>query len=453
MLVAIQIALTVSQREDAKVRTLLDSAEQYDDRKTAVHAVLVHSVHDRQVRRLLIDSFRLKPEASITLYDVLKARMDRLAQSITGDDESLTASSAGPDEGEQQEIDSATTVLESILSLNQTFDTFEQDELATDLMDVVAQTTLNWDRLCGLILLAAERLWRDHFVQYRTEQEARQDWKSRKPTAQESGRRFHLTLLTQQAHSLMLLWLESSLYRLRAVSNSQARKGVPMDRPSIGSDVQAEIKNYLDTLDGWDQELHALTGVWYFRKQFGDGQRLRVLSAEFGPSKVDAREKGWAPAAPDAHDALRYAYFDVLRKESIRSHKPFAAVGYSALWFTTGYGTRPMRFTITALAAIIVAALTFFLNDFFNPGITNTSAHFCKEANVQVGNWSDVPATVVHYLYLAITNLSSLGSDSQIARYCGGTSTQIILALSAITGYFFLAVLASLFFQLLTERD
>ena len=123
---------------------------------------------------------------------------------------------------------------------------------------------------------------------------------------------------------------------------------------------------------------------------------------------------------------------------------------------TTGFGTRPRRFVVTALCVIGGYWLLFFVNDFFNPGIPAVlSGHyFCPaDGSINQPGYIAIPKLIIKYLYLAVTNLSSLGSDSTLAQFCNSSFARVILTSSAVVGYFLLAMLAALLFQIITERD
>ncbi|HEV7127139.1 MAG TPA: hypothetical protein VGN32_06835, partial [Ktedonobacterales bacterium] len=119
---------------------------------------------------------------------------------------------------------------------------------------------------------------------------------------------------------------------------------------------------------------------------------------------------------------------------------------------TTGCGTRPIYFLRTALVLWLVDAALFFANDYFNPGLV-ASAHFCAQSQPHIQRWTNALATLLHYLYLAITTLTSLGSDSSLAAYCGGTFAQALLSLSTVCGYFMLGLLSALLYTQLTQRN
>jgi hypothetical protein len=115
--------------------------------------------------------------------------------------------------------------------------------------------------------------------------------------------------------------------------------------------------------------------------------------------------------------------------------------------WTTGYGTKPGRFVRTALAVIVAFAVLFFANDYFNPGL-RTNARFCPGVNLSSTPWWEI---VIRYLYITVTNLTSLGSNAALAQYCGGAVTEVLLVAASLTGYFFLATLGALLYQQIRE--
>ena len=252
----------------------------------------------------------------------------------------------------------------------------------------------------------------------------------------------------------MLLRLQASLYGYRTsgnVAGDQLEAGKSSKvNPTRGA-IRQKVREYMSDIGGWDRELaHATAGAHYFHAGFLDSQRFRTLAKDMGA--YQETEIGWKAQASDARTEMRYQWFESLRRERMRSHKYLAAAGYWLLKVTTGYGTEPAAFIRFAVVTVIGFALAFLVNDALNPGI-GTGQYFCSNAQFDVSGWQGAVNEVVHYLYLAVTNLSSLGSNSQLASYCGGLSTRMLLIISSLTGYFLLAMLAALFYQLLTSRD
>jgi hypothetical protein len=313
-----------------------------------------------------------------------------------------------------------------------------------------------WEGLARTTRAAAERLWRDDFLRDETNRISRQRLSDKGGTHDEQERAQaqiqHLELLCEQSHLLMLLWIESSFYRIRAMSNVRARGAVQGARrraDSVQGQLSKFIKEYARTLEGWGRELRGVTRLRLFGTQFGDAQRLKTLSKEFGPAKVRAEEAGWVALASDAETELRYQFFNVRLRERRRSGHYVSAVTDSINKATTGFGTKPRRFLITVCSTILAFASLFFLNDLFNPGIASPT-HFCRGSNITGMQWYDI---IFKYLYVAVTNLTALGSNSSVTGYCGGNSVEVLLVLGSLMGYFLLATLAALFFQQLTTSE
>jgi len=267
-----------------------------------------------------------------------------------------------------------------------------------------------------------------------------------------SGEYLALQLTCNVAKLLLVLWLDAKLYQYRADANRRSielqpnqRQGARATRKAIGAAIQEPIANYKNILHAWNSELRAVTGSSLFIQRYADSQRFRTLGKEFVTSS-SVNEAGWAAQSSEAYEEIRYQLFEELRRGSFFPVSLF----YNFLRLSTGYGMKPVRFVWTAITTILTFTLLFFANDFFNPGI-GSDAHFCSGATTSVTNWYDPFLIAFRYLYVAVTNLTTLGSNPQIASYCGGTSTQVLLIVATLTGYFLLALLAALFFKLLTE--
>ena len=116
---------------------------------------------------------------------------------------------------------------------------------------------------------------------------------------------------------------------------------------------------------------------------------------------------------------------------------------------TTGFGKRPARLVGTGIATVVVFSVSFFLNDWVQSD-AKTGLHFCPASGSASLTWWEV---IVKYLYVGISNLSSLGSDSSVAQICDTTILKVLLIGSSIFGYFLLGMLAALVIQVITERD
>jgi hypothetical protein len=311
-----------------------------------------------------------------------------------------------------------------------------------------------WDALAGDIFIASERLWRDMFLSA----DFKEQTDIRKTLRKDQILKDLETRVTQ-SRTLLLIWLEVSLYYTRAISDATGRQIISR-RDSRDHSMRAEarklVEDYFEKLKEWDQDLRPYTGKPMFVSGPGDAIQLRRLSREFSPAQLEIGEDGWGLQADDARTELRYQAMEEHRRGRWRTGHPFAALIYAILGITTGYGTRPRRFVITVALMIAAAGLAFFLNDLFNPGITTvytTGRIACQEMPIKVTSVADVVALVLHYLYVSVTNLTTLGSNSTIAPMCGGPSTQLLLTTVSILGYFLLALLAALFFQMLSQND
>ncbi|HEV2237772.1 MAG TPA: hypothetical protein VGR57_14025, partial [Ktedonobacterales bacterium] len=242
-------------------------------------------------------------------------------------------------------------------------------------------------------------------------------------------------------------------YNIRSGSNFAGRTttaGSARGENPTRKQIRDIVQQYRKTLKGWDDELRALTGQRFFRIGSLDSQVYRIFVKKFGTFADE--ELGWDAQAADARSELRYQLFEEIRRERLRSRRFAAASAFWGLKKTSGYGTQPHLFIRSGLTILGLFTGLFFLNDYLNPGI-GSSKHFCTVVTVQFTNWYDWPLNLARYLYVAVTNLSSLGSNSDVAHLCPGTFTQVLLIASALTGYFLLAMLAALFFRLLTESE
>jgi len=348
----------------------------------------------------------------------------------------------------------------------------KQSQSAHSQLSEVMHIMRTWISLANDILYASECLWLGLLLPYTSEQQSRQELRQDSrwlrfgsQSDDEPPDLGALRVATRMSQQLMSLWLEASLYRMRAFSNSTTTATLlPVD----GKDnpTRATIQKlfvgkdgYLKTIRTWDIDLNRVSGHLFYKYGPSAIPQFKSILQEFGPQSVGEYDEGWAAQAADAEDELRYQLREEIRREKGHAWRFLPWLGYTALKWTTGYGTRPANFLRTTAYVIPGFALLFFLNDFLNPGPLAVvhGAVFCPESRVSVAHWYDwfvvVAQLVVKYLYLAVTNLSSLGSDGKLASYCGGVATQALLICAALTGYFLLALLASLFFKLLSETN
>jgi hypothetical protein len=378
------------------------------------YRALLAEFNDEQVRDLIQANTNNDPDAREDLYNLLDQRYSSLVE-----EQSKAQASA----------------LSSMTELNLAF-----------------QFDGKWSILARITELSAELLWLGVFSEYKDKTQARDDMHYREH-GHDSPSAEVLRQVVVKSGQLVWLSLEASLNRMRSLSNRMARQ---IQRTAAGDrtrkTIATEVRKYLARTRAWDKVLHDLSGTHYFQTGFSDAQRLKVLSKRFGQDSLTDQDIGWVAQARDAETELRFQYRDELRRENLRAGQRLVALGYWLQKVTAGYGTKPWLFVRTGGIAILLFTLLFFLNDLWNPGIA-TGRYFCATAGFQGDSWQAIVREVVHYAYLAVTNLSSLGSNAQVAAYCGGLSTQILLIFAALTGYFLLGLLASLFFQLLTEKD
>jgi hypothetical protein len=299
-----------------------------------------------------------------------------------------------------------------------------------------------WDRLVANIGGAAERLWRDVFLQYG----------SKVPDVKGSKAPGALVNAVKYSHRLMLLRLEARLYRERSYYNSHGRELVATG--SIRVQIREMVGSYRAAIKAWSAELAEGTGDTYFQERGLESQQLRRLIQQF--SNLDQHELGWASQASEVEAELRYQTREEVRREMSATGHPGAALFMTVLRVTTGYGTRPLNFVRTALELWLGAALAFFLNDAIVARVYPIGKA-CAVSQPHIQQWSDwigvIGSGLARYLYISATTLTTLGADTGLAAYsCGGVSTELILVLSTISGYFMLGLLAALLYAQLTQR-
>ncbi len=313
-----------------------------------------------------------------------------------------------------------------------------------------------WFNLAEAILVAAERLWRDVFLTDATDKAVKSRfhaaWGHKDEQENVDAEVGSFSTICQQSHTLMHLWLQAMLFYVRAMQN--VRSGDMILRPrkrkhKIEGRLEEVTRRYLKTLADWEDDIQKITGLRFFGLQYGDVQWFRALSKEFGPTSVHVEETGWITLAADARTELRYQFFKARMRENRKTHHYLTAAIQWLFGITTGFGTRPRRFLATAFILISTYFFLFLANDWLqmNP---RTGGHFCAASGSAALDWWHL---LIKYLYLAVTNMSSLGSDNSVAQFCGTTFSQALLTSSAIVGYFLLAMLAALLFQIITERD
>lgn len=416
----IDIAVPPILRRDPTIRGMMSDVKSgKPGALDELYKRLLDDIPDSEVQQMLSDNRAGMPDAKIRLRIYLEQRISRLANQYLHPvrDSALTSA----EEYERAKFDATET----------------------------------WAKQIEVVRRTAERLWRDDFLADTSVDEAgRRRGRVLRFWSRSTPDRSALEQVTFCSWLLMLLHVETALYSMRSNSNYQSREGVQTRRErwwrgqSTRQEVAQVVTAYQRRLRRWDWELFWVTGRRFFRRQLGDSQRLRALSKEFGPDGLDVHaEAGWVTQATEASNELRYRSLDVHRSESLRAGHPFVALWSLIQKSTTGYGTKPSRFVRTALIVIATFGLLFFANDYFNPGL-RTDARFCPAVNFSHTPFWEI---VVHYLYITVTNLVSLGSDVALAQFCGGMVTELLLVAASLTGYFFLATLAALFYQQIRE--
>jgi hypothetical protein len=291
-----------------------------------------------------------------------------------------------------------------------------------------------WADLVNNIGGAAERLWRDQYLP-RTSQ---QPLKNAAPVIRRSD-------------LLMLLWLEANFYKERCYYNQQGR--ILQAGQSIRGQLREKVTKYRDLIKQWDDELAGATRRGPFLTKSNRKlqlQQLRRLIRQF--SNLDANELGWASQVSDVEAELRYQTREETRREMQATGHWLAALGLLILKVTTGYGTRPLRFLYTAIVVWLASSAAFFVNDLLILW-NDPSGAACPSGHLQVHQWTDVLTMLVQYLYISATTLATMGSNSTLASYCNGASTQVVLVLTVFLGYFMLGLLGALLYTQLTQRD
>lgn len=310
-----------------------------------------------------------------------------------------------------------------------------------------------WNKLANSILGSAERMWRDLFLDPKNPPHERT-----------------LLSIAHVSQQLMLLWLEVALYQDRAYGNyagrvleSEQSEQDADDRrrgreQSTRTGIRKHVVAYHEAIKKWEDELTKCMrkpkSGSYFRSHQLESQQFRRLIPQFSTAK--SNELGWTAQATDARAELRYQLRDELRREYRAGGHPFAAFGMYILKITTGYGTRPAFFFRTVGIVFLVDVALFFLNDFFNPGFSPTpwsAPHFCATSAPHIQQWTNYWDEFVRYAYIAITHLTSLGLNSSLTSYCGGTFSEIVVVFSTVAGYFMLGLLSAMLYTLLTQSD
>ena len=376
---------------------------------------------------------RLFPEQKASETSAVAASTTLIADEDLADGEPETLAALASDNEQTDELTSLRSAVVEV-ALSTRAREFTLNEAQED-----------WEQLASSILGSAERVWRDMFLDPNTQ-----------PQAQT------LSSIARTAQQLMLLWLETTLYQDRSYDNFVAtdiESGQAGGDQSTRASIRKRVEEYHATIKQWDDELKKgmrrrgtrnSSAYAYFRSHQLESQQFRRLIGQF--SDVDGRELGWTAQATDAKAELRYQLRDELRREYRAGGHPFAAFGMYILKITTGYGTRPAYFFSTVGILFLLDTALFFLNDVFNPGILN-SQRFCATSAPHIQTWTNYWDEVMRYAYIAITHLTSLGLNSQLTSYCGGTFSEVVVVFSTVAGYFMLGLLSAMLYTQLTQSD
>lgn len=440
----IEIALSVQQRRDPRCAGFKDTVingpvtvqDTFQEHQLYGYDLLLAEIRDEVVKPLLADSHNSDPNSheKIVLH----------FNSVLSD---LKHSKLYPG---QRSFQSA-----SVLTPNSEQPTDQQQVLLEDLQN--KEAILNaWRNLESDLLYVAERLWRDAFIAMATEEEVKRNFQRRRArrhqTEPTDAKLLYLELLIRWSRQLLLLRIQVMLYRNRALKNFnwfQVKYERGDRKRAMRQQIHRILNDYKDTLKQWDAEIKKLLGKGFFVQDYGDQEHIKTLPTLFGPEFTSQEEIGWLPFAESVREMLRFQYYDFRLWQRRLKRQYFKAAGYVLLRISTGYGSDPGQFFRIALLTFSGFSALYFVNDFFNNGFASPN-HTCYIHQTQGLTWWEI---IIHYIYLAVTNMTSLGSNSAQATFCGGTSTSIILVISSFLGYFLLAMLAALFIQKLTESE
>lgn len=440
----ITIALSDKQRQDARWGEFKDAVIKgtvmvaATDQNLQLHgyALLVAEIRDEEVKQLLADSHNSDANASEKILHHFNSVLSGLKQNNLFPGQSKISTTRTSSQVSEQPPN-------------------QPQSLFADLQNKAA--ILNeWRNLESDILYTAERLWRDEFIGMATQQEAKKYFQGRpfrrRNVELTDGNLLYLETLIRWSRQILLLRIQVSLYRLRASKNFNP---FPLrdDRGNRKRDMRQQVRHILDdykiTLKKWDVEIQKLLGKRFFEQDFGDPEQLKALLALFGPEYTEPEEIGWLPFAEGVREVLRFQYYDFRLRQRRLKRQYFKATGYFLLRITTGYGSDPGLFLGVSLFAFGLFAGLYFLNDYYNDGFASAT-HTCYMNQTHGLTWWQ---NIIHYVYIAVTNMTSLGSNASQAAYCGGMGTSVLLVLSSLLGYFLLAMLAALLIQKLTESE
>lgn len=250
-------------------------------------------------------------------------------------------------------------------------------------------------------------------------------------------------LYTAQVHELMLLWLETRLYRARYISNNDTAYDageVSQEEDNLDL-VETEIRRYQEKIDEIDRNARRSANarlLRHFKQYSGEATSYMRLRKTFGPDGTPISEHGWILIAADVGDALRFQYYNALMHRYRQWNVPSRWV--SSVWlfifkYTTGFGVKPLRLLYATIAIIVAFTGLYLVND----------AIF-GDAACQRDVWS--LQSLLSHFYVAVTNLQGGGT----AASCGN-GFRLVQSVEIFSGYFILAILSGLVLNKLLETE
>ncbi len=265
------------------------------------------------------------------------------------------------------------------------------------------------------------------------------------------------------AQALLRLETEATLSMLRAEQNYQSVEAATTAfgpgrgfasvhfPPGFGIDIAARRKDliarvrkrfsaYRDQLNAWDQRL-GFRKHFYLR-HYGDAEHLQIWSNDCLKHQelpIEAQfEPAWIIFGPQIRRELRFYYREALRREFriTRQIIPWWLLIVSGI--VAGYGLRPARVFWTVMGVPLSFAALHLADDLL---------FGCVSMPHSIGGWVHLFLTDLFY---SITTLATLGLSVPMAG-CGRLAGVLISA-EAISGFFLLAILASVFVEMVLER-
>lgn len=272
----------------------------------------------------------------------------------------------------------------------------------------------SWWALANELKSTAEHLWRDIAVHEDSSVQAHDHSREEKVTKSQTEqlkRLRWLELSTRYSRAMMVLWVEVNLYYLRCTANFEwAYEGSgdldDLAESTVKDNVQSTFKEYWRTMAQWGRQLRSTTRHDFFKASNVDARRIKILSVQFSPENIRPEERGWLEFSSDVHAILLYQYYEWLGRASRAQGHWARSVWLWMLRITSGYGLKPARLVVALYTLIALFAAAYFVND--------ASTRACS-ASAAISQ-SNVFAVVIHYLYVTIVHLFSVGQDPTL---CG----------------------------------